>query len=223
MLIETACVGPWMTNCYLLSPDGSSCIVVDAGIDAEPAVLRVLRRHHLTLAGVMATHGHIDHIGDAATLANRAEVPLWLHSADDYMMTTPSAGLGPDSVAVLTEILGADSLPAPTTRGDLAGVDQVEVGGLTFGVHEAPGHTPGSVILTFDDEGQQTALCGDVIFANSVGRTDMPGGDPVAMAATLADLRTWDQHIRLLPGHGPATTVGRERTVNPYLRWEGII
>jgi len=217
VLIECLVVGPWETNCYLAAADGSSqVVVVDPGVDAARLVRRILNDRGWALAGVIATHGHVDHIGDAARLANESGVPMWLHSADDYMLATPSVGLGADS-RDLMQALYQDELPTPQQRVDLADRVSIDIAGLHFDVLPAPGHTPGSVILTAATDDGPIAWVGDVVFKGSIGRTDLPGGNPSAMSQTLREMvLPLDDATRLLPGHGPSTTMRRERFGNPY-------
>ena len=222
VFIASYSVGPWQTNCYILVADGaSSAVVVDAGVGAYATVRRALDERGLALAGVIATHGHVDHIADAARLANSAGVPVFWHGADDFMVAKPSAGLGDDAVPLMVELFGTDALPAADSRVDVADSAGIELAGLTFGLIHAPGHTPGCVVLTLRDGGDDLALTGDVIFAGSVGRTDLPGGDPAQMRDSLGRLlAALGDDTRLLPGHGPETTMARERRRNPYLQLE---
>ena len=217
MLIDSFTVGPWQTNCYLFGT-GGQCVVIDAGVGAYQPIMAALRQRNLALAGVIATHGHIDHIADAARLANEAGVPMYWHSADDYMMTRPSAGLGAMSAPLMVQLFGADALPKAQQSVDLRSAQRVELAGLGFDVVETPGHTPGSVILTSDFGDGPVALTGDTIFAGSVGRTDLPGGDPTVLDQTLRHLLGLiDDATGLLPGHGPATTMAVERRHNQFL------
>jgi len=220
VFIASSTVGPWQANCHVLHADRTtSAVVIDPGIDAAPMVTNTLAEHGWTLAGVLATHGHVDHIADAAALANRAGVPFWLHGGDAFMLARPSAGLGPESAPLLARLLGADELPAPDQFIDLSEQDTVEVAGLRLGVVPAPGHTPGCVLYRAEDDDGLVVWTGDVLFAGSIGRTDLPGGDPAAMRDSLGRiLSTLPDGARLLPGHGPTTTLGRERATNPYLQ-----
>jgi glyoxylase-like metal-dependent hydrolase (beta-lactamase superfamily II) len=143
---------------------------------------------------------------------------MWFHSDDTYMLRRPSAGLGPDSIDLIRAVCGRDELPVPDILIDLAECDRVRTAGFTLCVTSAPGHSPGSVLFGLDAADGPIVFTGDVIFAGSVGRTDLPGGDPSVMAATLAGVvADIDDRARLLPGHGPATTMARERLTNPYL------
>ena len=215
VFIESLVVGSWQTNCYLVGATNSSeVVVIDPGMQAAEPVRAVLKDRGWRLSGVIATHGHVDHIADAATLANAAGVPLWLHSGDDYMLTNPLAGISAESQAVVAAMYPR-GLEAPAQRRDLAGLDVVDVAGLSLAVSAAPGHTPGCVLLG----AESVVWCGDVVFAGSVGRTDLPGGDPQTMRDTLRDVvLRLDDSTRLLPGHGPATSMYQERRTNPYLQ-----
>jgi len=225
VLIASYPCGPWQANCYVLKDEKCpQALVVDAGMQSLRTVVGLLARQGWGLAGVLATHGHVDHIGDAARLANRFGVPMWLHGADGFMLTKPSAGLGPGYEDEMRRMLGADELPAPDTLIDLADCPELDVAGLHIGVTHAPGHSPGCVLFSIEDEDGPIVFSGDVVFAGSIGRTDLPGGDPVVMAATLGGVvAELDDRARLLPGHGPATDMARERATNPYLQagfWE---
>lgn len=223
MFLASLPTGPWQANCYLVAPaGGDECVVVDAGQDAAPGVRRLLAEHRLRPRGVVATHGHIDHVATAAELADEYNVPLWIHSADRHLLTDPAAGLGPDGAALVRQLLPAP-LAEPARVEELDGVGELKLAGLTFAVTPAPGHTAGSVLLELPYAGSgdvdRVVFSGDVVFAGSVGRTDLPGGDPRVMAATLRDVvLALPDSTALLPGHGPQTTMARERLTNPYLQ-----
>ena len=143
---------------------------------------------------------------------------MYWHSADDYMMTKPSAGLGTMAAPLMIQLFGADALPAADQSVDLRIVQRVDLAGLSFDVIETPGHTPGSVVLTGDFDDGPVALTGDTIFAGSIGRTDLPGGDSAILDQSLRHLlELIDDATSLLPGHGSTTTMAVERRHNPYL------
>lgn len=220
MFIASFASGPWEANCYLIRLDTSSeTVVVDPGVGAAGVVEQVLEERGWTLAGVLCTHGHVDHVADAAKLANTAEVPLWMHSGDDFMLTKPSAGLGAETVRLMQQLFGEDELPAPVLREDLAGVSSVTVAGIEFGVTHAPGHSPGCVVFTTKDDDGDVAFVGDLIFADAMGRVDLPGGNLAKMKDSLSRVvLAFGDDTKLLPGHGDITTAGRERARNPYLQ-----
>ncbi len=220
MFLASFPAGPWQTNCYLVAPDrGSDLVVIDPGVGAAEPVLEAARSLGCGVAGVLLTHGHIDHVGSAADVADAFGVPAWIHP-DDRELLTDAGPLIPSSLSLARE-LGVD-LREPKDLRELVGGEEVVVGGLTFGVIHAPGHRPGCLMFSVPptDAGASPLLfSGDVLFAGSIGRTDLPGGDPVTMARTLRDvvLALPDDWV-VLSGHGPQTTIGHERATNPYLQ-----
>lgn len=223
VFLASFAAGPWQANCYLAAPAaGGECVVIDAGVDAGEGVRTLLAEHGLTPAAVLATHGHIDHIAAAAGLADAYRVPLWVHGADRHLLTDPAAGLGEDSRALLASVLpGPFTEPAwLETWEDGQGL---ELAGLEFTVSHAPGHTGGCVLLRVPypghDRVSEVVFSGDVLFAGSIGRTDLPGGDPDAMRETLAGpVLGLPDSAAVLPGHGPQSLMARERATNPYLQ-----
>lgn len=218
MLVVGFAVGAFQANCYLVAPgEGSECVIVDPGQDAVEPVEAALREHGLTPAGVLATHGHFDHIHSAATIADAHGVPVYIHPADRAQLADPLGGLGPQLAAMFA---GQVRLEEPREVVELTdSADAVKIAGLAFRVDHAPGHTPGSVLFGVEtDEGGQVVLAGDTLFAGSIGRTDLPGGDMAQMRATLRDkVLTMADDTVVLPGHGAATTIGTERARNPFL------
>ncbi|MEN0070396.1 MAG: MBL fold metallo-hydrolase [Propionicimonas sp.] len=215
--------GPWQANCYLVAAGaGRECVIIDAGVESADPVRRLVREHSLTPVGVVASHGHIDHVACAAELATGFGAPLWIHPADRHLLTDPAAGLGEDSRALLDQFLPGPYLEPPDVR-DLGAGPGLALAGLEFGVTPAPGHTAGCVLLTlpYPEHGEvgSVVFTGDVVFAGSVGRTDLPGGDADVMRATLAGpVLDLPDDAALLPGHGPQTLMARERATNPYLQ-----
>lgn len=213
--------GPWQTNCYLVASEPSAdLVVVDPGVQAAPEILRHAEEHGRRVAGVLLTHGHIDHVASAADVADAFGVPAWIHPADRELLD--AAGPVLPGALDLARDLGVD-LREPADLRPVADGDDVEVGGLTFHVHHAPGHRPGCVMYSLASglaEGPSHLLfSGDVLFAGSIGRTDLPGGDPEAMGRTLRDVVLGlPDDWAVLSGHGPETTIGAERARNPYLQ-----
>ncbi|WP_342803979.1 MBL fold metallo-hydrolase [Cellulosimicrobium cellulans] len=228
------------TNCTVVSAPGGDCVVVDAGAGVADAVVAHVRAAGLVPRAVLATHGHVDHTWDAAALADRFGVPVVLHAADAYRLADPFGSLehgkhdGPDASragAVVSGPLGAALAAAGAGPQDYREPGRVETfdvpaggeqvlrwSGLALRAVGAPGHTEGSTLYLVGEPGAGLVLSGDVLFAGSVGRTDLPGGDGATMARTLRDVvahldPAWD----VLPGHGPATTVARELATNPFL------
>lgn len=216
--------GPWQANCYLAAVDaGRECVVVDPGVDAFDSVRITVDQHGLTPVGVLLTHGHIDHVASATAVADAWGVPAWIHAADRELLTDPAAGLGPSGRGLLAQVLGDATLEEPADlRLFETGLD---VAGLTFEVIEAPGHRPGCVMLSTPLLGETrgdldtVVFSGDVLFAGSIGRTDLPGGDHAVMLDTLrGPVLDLSDTAAILPGHGPQTRMDRERATNPYLQ-----
>lgn len=225
MFIASFPAGPWQANCYLVSvgdkhPQGPF-VVVDPGVDAASGVEAALQRYGVELAGILLSHGHIDHVASAAQLAKQHKVPVWLHPADLDMLTRPVLGLGEGWEALVERMIGSTQLPKPADLRDFSDGLDVCVAGLDFHVLHAPGHTPGCVVMQVQTPSGPVLFSGDVLFAGSIGRTDLPGGDAQQMSATLRRLAAEvDPACQLLPGHGPATTMSAQLASNPYLNQE---
>jgi glyoxylase-like metal-dependent hydrolase (beta-lactamase superfamily II) len=199
--IEAAAFGPWQTNAYLVW-DGRStdALVVDPGMGAAGPLLERVAANGLRLHLIANSHGHIDHIFDNGPLVRGADAPLAIHPDDAYRLD------GRNSYGFEVEAVAA-------TR-DLREGEQLRIGDLVFDVLHLPGHTEGSVCLYEERAG--LLLSGDVLFAGAFGRTDLPGGSDEQMVGSLTRLaREVPEGVRVLPGHGPETTIGREL---PWLR-----
>ena len=220
MLIRTVVAPLLGTNCYLV-PDGSGCVVVDPGAGAAEGVRREVAAGGLRPVAVLLTHGHADHTWDAAEVSDEYGVPVLVYEADAYRLADPLGSLGPLGAQLAAAAGAAAGPPAParleTFRVPADGPAPV-VDGL-LGLH-APGHTEGSTVylVPVPDGGAPVLLTGDVLFAGTIGRCDLPGGDEGAMAATLRRLSRLDPASTILPGHGPGSTVADELSANPYLR-----
>ena len=205
MRIEGLTVGPLQENCWLVGV-APRCAVVDPGAESA-RIIAAIERLGLEPERIVLTHGHIDHIAHCAQVAERYGIGVVVHRADLPYLEGPQ---WPE----LEQLLGARPCPAP--EGFLEeGVD-LEVAGLTLQVLHTPGHTPGGVCLL--DEASRTILVGDALFAGSVGRTDLPGGDWATLERSIRDkLFTLDGDWRLLPGHGPESSLAVERVDNPFV------
>jgi len=206
------------TNCYVVATaPGEQCVVIDPGIGVVRQLDEVLDKHRLRPAAVLLTHGHLDHTFSVAPVCGARGIRAYVHPGDLDMLADPAKGLSMD----LADLFGG-RLPysEPEDVAELADGQVLQIAGLEITVNHAPGHTTGSVMFHAPDE-SQGPLCfsGDVLFAGSIGRTDLPGGDMAAMWTSLRDkvLPLPDETV-VLPGHGPSTTIGRERGANPYLR-----
>jgi hydroxyacylglutathione hydrolase len=217
MLVTGFPAGSFQTNCWLVATaPGSEALVVDPGQDALDGIAELCRRHRLKPVAALLTHGHLDHVWTVAPLAGAHGIPAFIHPADRKLLTDPLAGFGPEARAAF----GGLELQEPDDVRPLADGQVVELAGVRLVVDHTPGHTPGHVTFRSEDDGDEPGrlLAGDLVFAGSIGRTDLPGGDTEQMFASLAArfLPLPDEMV-VLPGHGPTTTVGRERATNPFL------
>ncbi|HEX6141013.1 MAG TPA: MBL fold metallo-hydrolase [Candidatus Limnocylindria bacterium] len=199
--VELGVFGPWQTNAYMVwDGQSSDALVIDPGMGAAEPIMERVRANGLRLVVIANSHGHIDHVYDDAPLKRASGAPLAIHPEDAHRLD------GRNSYGFEVE--------AATAERDLREGEQVRVGDLVFDVLHTPGHTEGSVCLY--EERLALLLSGDVLFAGSYGRTDLPGGSDEAMVASLARLaRELPEGVRVLPGHGPETTVAREL---PWMR-----
>ncbi|MFZ0529047.1 MAG: MBL fold metallo-hydrolase [Propionicimonas sp.] len=222
MFLASFASGLWQANCYVVAATGSSrCVVIDPGQDAAPLLAEVLDEHQLVPEAVLATHGHFDHVADAAVFADAHGIPVWIHPADRHLLSDPASGLSDDGAAMVRGLLGGP-LAEPATVESLDR-SSLTLAGLEFTLTPAPGHTRGSVLLGLAYPGHpqlsRIVFTGDVVFAGSVGRTDLPGGDQAVMVTTLRDVvSALPDDTALLPGHGPQTVMATERAQNPYLQ-----
>jgi hydroxyacylglutathione hydrolase len=210
------------TNCYVVAPaPGEQCLIVDPGIGVLDDLAEVLAEHRLQPAAVLLTHGHLDHTFSVAPVCGARGITAYVHPADREMLADPQKGLSMN----LEQMFGG-RLPyaEPDQVAELTDGATLSLAGLEVTVDHAPGHTGGSVLFRLPGAGSrwatdQVCLSGDVLFAGSIGRTDLPGGDTDTMLVSLRDkiLPLADDTV-VLPGHGPETTIGRERVSNPYLR-----
>ncbi|WP_046470227.1 MBL fold metallo-hydrolase [Allosalinactinospora lopnorensis] len=222
MLIAAFPAGPLAANCYVAAPEaGAECVVVDPGQDAAQGVAELLGEHDLTLSAVLLTHGHFDHVWSATELSETYGVPVCVHPGDRALLTDPAKGLDPGLAGQLSALLGEVDMVEPPRLEELAGGEKLSYAGLEFAVEHVPGHTPGSVAyaLAAGEDHPQVLFTGDLLFAGSIGRTDFPGGDHPAILRSLEQVcRDHPDDTAVLPGHGPQTTIGRERADNPFLR-----
>lgn len=221
-LTSFAC-GYWQANCYVVAPAGiDQCVIIDPGQDSAELVRRVVADNRLVPRAILLTHGHFDHVADAAALADEFDLAVWVHAADEHLLSDPAAALSPDGAALVRQLIGETMLPPARVENYTVG-QPLSVAHLDFTVTAAPGHTAGSVLLGIDYVGnpqvKRLVFCGDVVFADSVGRSDLPGGDDATMRHTLArEVLALPDTTALLPGHGQQTTMARERVSNPYLQ-----
>jgi glyoxylase-like metal-dependent hydrolase (beta-lactamase superfamily II) len=205
--VQLYTVGPVQENCYLVRVDGSDhAVIVDPGEEA-PRLLEAIRSQGLTLDAILLTHTHFDHVGAVAPLARATGAPVYCPELEvavlqDVMAFVPWPGFGPFE----------SWDPEHTVQGG----ETLTLAGLTFDVVFTPGHSPGHVTYAVRDE--KALLSGDVLFQNSVGRVDLPGGDWPTLARSIATLLDrYDDDTAVYPGHMEVTTLGAERGSNPFL------
>jgi glyoxylase-like metal-dependent hydrolase (beta-lactamase superfamily II) len=208
--IRTIVSSPFAENTYVVwLPGRTDCVVFDPGLEPD-LILDVLRDEGLTVAAILNTHGHADHIGgNEAMKAAFPDAPLLIGAGDEVMLT--------DAMANLSALFGLPVVSPPADRTVAEG-DVVEFAGLPFGVLEIPGHSPGHVVFVL--RGTPTAVFGgDVLFREGIGRTDFPGGDERQLLTGIrTKLYPMPADTAIYPGHGPTTTVGHERRHNPFVR-----
>ncbi len=197
--------GVYQENCYILAdPETGDAVIVDPGEDSD-LFLRRVASESLTPRAVWLTHAHLDHILGVKDVVERTGAPLYMHPADRPLY---------DGVAEQGAWLGVQAPTPPPPDHELAHGDSLQLGGLEFEVRHVPGHSPGSVAFV----GHGVAIVGDAIFAGSVGRVDLPGGDGGTLVASIRDqLMTLPDETIVYSGHGPETTIGTERRSNPFV------
>jgi hydroxyacylglutathione hydrolase len=220
--------GAFAANCYVVAPGpGEQCVIIDPGQDAEQGIEDILAAHRLAPAAVLLTHGHIDHVWSVAPVCGAKGIPAYIHPADRALLSDPAKGF---PLAIGQELFGGLKFTEPDDVKELADGTTLSLAGLEIIVNHAPGHTGGSVTFRLPvqepitapgkskiDEGD-VLFSGDLLFAGSIGRTDLPGGDYPTILRSLARvcLTLPDQTV-VLSGHGPRTTIGAERRTNPFL------
>jgi glyoxylase-like metal-dependent hydrolase (beta-lactamase superfamily II) len=204
------------TNCWIVAPAaGEQCIVIDPGIGVTGQLDELLDQHRLHPVAVLLTHGHFDHTFSVLPVCQARGVPAFIHPADRRQLADPWWGVG---IAPGTPLFGNLTFAEPDDVRELAPRDKVSLAGLDFAVTHAPGHSAGSVVFGLSGADEPIVFSGDVLFAGSIGRTDLPGGSMAEMEASLRDvILPMDDATVVHPGHGSSTSVGRERATNPFL------
>jgi hydroxyacylglutathione hydrolase len=218
VLIAGFPAGAWGTNCYVVAPAaGEECVIIDPGHEATEGVEETLAKHRLKPTAVILTHGHLDHVASVVPVCGAHDVPAWIHPEDRYMMSDPEKALGR---SIGQPLLAGLSIGEPDDVKELSDGATLPLAGLEFVVAHAPGHTRGSVTFRLPESADipTVLFSGDLLFAGSIGRTDLPGGSHAEILESLARVcLPLDDSTVVLSGHGPQTTIGRERAANPFL------
>lgn len=215
------------TNCFILAPgEGEECIVVDPGIGVAETVAEIVAEHRLKPVAVLLTHGHVDHVWSVTPVCG-GTAGAYIHVDDRYRLVNPMDQVDPELRFMLEQQFGrAATWREPEHVVTVTDQAELEVAGLTLTVLHAPGHTEGSAMFRMPEvpdgvnaEVSSTLVGGDVLFAGSIGRCDLPGGSEAAMNRSLKNVvLPLPDDTLVLTGHGPMTTIGRERHTNPFLR-----
>ena len=202
------------TNCWIIAAKaGQECIIIDPGMpDISHEISAIIAENNLKPVAALMTHGHLDHTFSVKPLADGYGIASYIHSEDREYLLRPQGAHGAEFIATLD----AMSFEEPTDTRNLRHGDLLEILDLKITAIHAPGHTKGSTMFTINDE---VLISGDVLFAGSIGRTDLPSGSHEAMVKTLKTrVLPLNDDLRVLPGHGPETTIKFERKNNPYLK-----
>ncbi len=204
------------TNCYVVAAAaGEQCVVIDPGIGVTGQLDEVIAEHRLHPVAVLLTHGHFDHTFSVLPVCQARDVPAYIHPADRAQLADPWTWVG---MPVGTPLFGILTFAEPDDVRELPDTGPVSIAGLDFTVTHAPGHSSGSVVFGLAGADEAMLFSGDVLFAGSIGRTDLPGGSMAEMTRSLRDvILPMDDATHVRPGHGPATTIARERATNPFL------
>jgi hydroxyacylglutathione hydrolase len=207
--------GSFAANCYLVAPaPGEECVIIDPGQDSQQGIEELLDRHRLKPIAVLLTHGHIDHMWSVAPVCGAKGIPAYIHPDDRGLLSDPGQGM---SLTAKQQFFGGLTFSEPDDVRVLADDEVIPLAGLEFRIGHTPGHTPGSVTFRSPADERDALFTGDLLFAGSIGRTDLPGGNHQEILRSLARTLTLPDETIVLPGHGPTTTIGEERRGNPFL------
>ncbi len=207
LILECLVVPPFESNCWILGcSETQEAVVIDPG--GEAGILQALKVHELTVRYLIHTHGHLDHVSATAAIQRHTGAPVLLHEADQILL---------DNLTLQGTMFGLTAPPAPTVDRHICEGDRIDWGRYTLSVTETPGHSPGGVCLNL--EGEKVLFAGDTLFQDSIGRTDLWGGDYEQLLGSIREnLWRLDDDTIVCPGHGPRTTIGREKRENPFLQ-----
>lgn len=208
--------GVFGTNCYVLAPArGGECVIIDPGLDAVLPIRDVVAEYQLKPVAVVLTHGHLDHTFSVVPVCSGYGIAAYIHPADGPMLADPTTWHGP----ALAPFLAGMPIPDPDDVRFLTEGSDLDLAGVRLTPRHVPGHTLGSTAFEVALDDGPGLLSGDLLFAGSIGRVDLPGGSMSQMTASLQRVvLPLDDATVVLPGHGPTTTIGQERRNNPYLQ-----
>jgi hydroxyacylglutathione hydrolase len=204
------------TNCWVVATGaGEQCVVIDPGIGVTGPLDELIAEQRLHPVAVLLTHGHFDHTFSVLPVCQARDVPAYIHPADRGQLADPWSGVG---IPAGTPLFGSLTFAEPDDVRELVSGDKISIAGLDFAVTHAPGHSAGSVVFGLAGADEPLVFSGDVLFAGSIGRTDLPGGSMAEMEESLRTvILPMDDATVVHPGHGPSTTIARERATNPFL------
>ncbi len=218
MLIAGFPAGALQANCYLVATGpGAECVVIDPGQDSADRVRQTCAEHQLAPVAVLLSHGHFDHVGGAAELSEEYGIDVHIGAGDRAMLADPLSAVSAEFRAFLAD----QEFPGEPGRVvELDRAETLDLGGVAIEIIPTPGHTAGSTCygLAAADGRPAVLFTGDTLFAGSIGRSDLPGGNGAQLVESIhRELLSRPDDTVVLPGHGPSTTVGAERTANPFL------
>ena len=217
MLIKTASVGPWGTNCHVVATGANNeCLIIDPGLGAAPFVLDVVADYGLLPVALLATHGHVDHVWQLYPLAADLAIPAVIHKSDREFLTNPIKAISPEGGKLIQSLTPDQQWLEPDEVIEISNRAQLDFAGFTISIIPTPGHTAGSVCFQLNGDHLFT---GDLLFKNAIGRTDLYSGDWSQMQNSLEMIMSeFGDETMVFPGHGDNSTIGAERVNNPYLK-----
>ncbi len=217
MLIKTASVGPWGTNCHVVATGAKNeCLIIDPGLGAAAFVHDVVAKYGLLPVALLATHGHVDHVWQLYPLAADLSIPAVIHKSDRQFLTDPIKAISPEGGKLIQSLTPDQQWLEPDEVIEISNRAQLDFAGFNISIIPTPGHTAGSVCFQLNGDHLFT---GDLLFKNAIGRTDLYSGDSSQMQNSLEMIMSeFDDATMVFPGHGDNSTIGAERVNNPYLK-----
>jgi glyoxylase-like metal-dependent hydrolase (beta-lactamase superfamily II) len=217
VLIKTASVGPWGTNCHVVASSANSeCLIIDPGLGAAAFVVDAVAEYGLLPVALLATHGHVDHVWQLYPLAADLSIPAVIHKSDRQFLTDPIKAVSPEGGKLIQSLTPDQQWLEPDEVIEISSRAQLDFAGFNISIIPTPGHTAGSVCFQLNGDHLFT---GDLLFKNAIGRTDLYSGNASQMQSSLEMIMTeFGDDTLVFPGHGDNSTIGTERVNNPYLK-----